>query len=84
MAVPPFRLLKGSKSRDILGENLQVSQQYFCPFPLDEEDVYAVLVLNYLVLTVASPVGFLRGLGFFLYRGCLSVKSRSGTGRSEA
>ena len=84
MAVPPFRLLKGSKPPDILGENLQVSQQYFCSFPQDEEDVYAGLVHHNLVLPATSLVRFLGSMGFSLYRGCLTFEGCPGTGRPEA
>lgn len=84
LLVPPFRLLKASKSRDILGEKLQVSQRHFSPFPHNEEDVYAVLVTNNLVPVIVSPVGSFGGMGFFLYRGCLPFESSSGPGRPEA
>ncbi len=84
LTVPPFRLLKGSKSRDILGEKLQVSQRYFSPFPQNEGDVYAVLVSTILAPTGVSPVSFFGGMGFFLYRGRLAFEGSSGPGRSEA
>lgn len=84
LAVPPFRLLKGSKSQDILGEKWQVSQRYFSSFPQNDGDVYAVLVSNNLVPTVVSLVGSFGGMGFFLYRDCLAFEGSSGPGRPEA
>lgn len=54
------------------------------PFFLTEKDAYAVLVSGNPGLVIDSPICTFGGMGFFLYRGRVPFKGRSGASGSEA
>jgi hypothetical protein len=56
----------------------------FRPISLVKEDIYADWVSGSYDPADVSSICTFRDMGFFMYRGCISLKGSSGTSGSEA
>jgi hypothetical protein len=65
-------------------KKISMISSFFFPLSLFEKDVYVALVFGNLGTVIVSSICPFRGMGFFLYRGRITFKGRSGTSGSEA